>query len=426
MVLREPFSIHSLQSRCGCPPQLTNRTDKVHPSVGLAFQPIHSRLFLCLEELLRYSGSPKQIRVTRLMPVLDFGGVESRITLQAEMIDRDRFDYRVCTFWKAGAAAERIRAAGIQVDVLDVDPAVRNPIATKELAAYLRRNPTDILHASISEANFHGAVAGALTGVPIRIVEEVGIPSRGRLGTFVFGQMYGLANRVVGVSKATCKVLLQEGAGEEKVHLIYNCANPSFFTGKPEEIIARPDSPPVEFLAVGRLVPVKNHLNLLRAFRKALNQNPSIRLRIAGEGPLRGDMESLIEELELQNHVQLLGFQSDVRSLLHTSHFFLLPSWSEGCSISLVEAMSSDIVPFGSTADGIGEVMGKLGSDHQIPADDVDGWANALLRASRMTSAERFRIGAAAREIAFRRFSPAVYIGNVSQMYEEMARSILI
>ena len=364
----------------------------------------------------------KPIRVTRLLPVLDFGGVESRVVLQSSMIDREEFDYRVCAFWKPGEAAERIRDAGIEVDVIDVDPAVRNPAATAALARYLRKNPPDILHASISEANFHGAVAGAMTGVPCRIVEEVGIPSRGRLGTFVFGKMYGLAHRVVGVSKATCEVLRQEGAAEEKVRLIYNCANPSFFA---KEMAERPATPPLEFLAVGRLVPVKNHENLLKAFAGVVEAVDEVRLRIAGEGPLREDLQGVIEELELSEHVELLGFRDDVLELLQSSHVFLLPSWSEGCSISLVEAMSSGIIPLGSTADGIGEVMGNLGAEYQMPADDVEGWTKALIRCAKMSAKEREDVGKSAREIAFSRFSPQVYNENVSQMYRELANTRL-
>ncbi len=362
--------------------------------------------------------APEPIRVIRLLPVLDFGGVESRAVLQSELIDRDEFDFRVCTFWKPGQAAERIRAAGVEVDVLDVDPAVRNPRATKALFSYLRRYKPDILHASISEANFHGAIAGALARVPARIVEEVGIPSRGRLGTLVFGNIYRLAHRVVGVSKATCEILSNEGASDEQLELVYNCANPQFFKGEMPE---RPAAPPFNFLAVGRLVEVKNHLNLLRAFRGVVDARPEARLRIAGEGPLRGELEALIEGLELDEHVELLGFREDVEALLGDSHVFLLPSWSEGCSISLVEAMATGICPLGSTAAGIGEVMGELGDGFQIPPDDVDGWTAAMVEMVDMSPEDRRTLGTRARGIAFERFSPKVYNDTVSELYRSLA-----
>ena len=52
----------------------------------------------------------KRPRVIRLIPVLDFGGVESRFVLLSRLIDRSRFDFRVCTFWKDGAAARAVEA----------------------------------------------------------------------------------------------------------------------------------------------------------------------------------------------------------------------------------------------------------------------------------------------------------------------------
>ena len=355
--------------------------------------------------------------IVRLLPVLDFGGVESRVVLQSQMMDRERFDLRVCAFWSDGEAADAIRNAGVPVDILDVDPAVRNPGATVKLAAYLRKHNPDILHASIGEANFHGLIAGTLAQVPHRIVEEVGIPSRSDLGQFVFGHLYRLASRVVGVSRATCRVLRDEGATEQQLELIYNCANPSFFEGP---MPRREEAPPVEFLIVGRLVEVKNQATVLRAFRRVIDDAPQARLRIAGEGELRGELEALVDSLGLREHVEFLGFCDDIKSLLQSSHVFLLPSHSEGCSISLVEAMSSGIVPLGSTADGISEVMGALGEEFQIDAADVEGWREAMLRCATMSDDERRSIGQRAREIAFERFSPNVYIENVATLYRDV------
>jgi glycosyltransferase involved in cell wall biosynthesis len=355
--------------------------------------------------------------------VLDFGGVESRIVLQSAMIDRNTFDFRVCTFWKAGAAADKIQASGIPVDVLNIDPSVRNPLATYRLVKYLRQLQPHILHASISEGIFHGALAGELANIPIKIVEEVGIPNRGRVGRAVYSELYPIVDRVVGVSKATCDILRSEGCPEDRLVLIYNCANPVYFQGPPpQRTIAKERT---EFIAVGRLVEVKNHLNLIRAFAETVKQNPNVRLRIVGDGPLEHDYRRLIEELGMEKHIELLGFRDDIKALLEASDCFLLPSWTEGCSISLVEAMSTGIVPLGSTADGIGEVMGALGARHQIPPDDVSGWTSALLWVASLKASERAIIGATARDIAFQRFSPEVNNRNVTGMYLELMESKL-
>ena len=208
--------------------------------------------------------------------MLDFGGVESRILIQAEEM-RDRVgELRVCTFWKAGAAAERLRGQGIPVDVLGVDPSIRNPRATARLTAYLRKHKPDILHACIGEANWHGLIAGALAGVPVRIVEEVGMPSRSALTRRAFPWLYRLAHRVVGVSQATCDFLAgPDGADPAKVRLVYNAADAAFFEEPPADDRA-PDAP-FRVLAVGRLDPIKNQAMLIRAFGRLCEQVPERR-----------------------------------------------------------------------------------------------------------------------------------------------------
>ena len=49
--------------------------------------------------------------VVRLVPVLDFCGVESIVVLQARLVDRARYDFRVCTFWKKGVVSISFRMA---------------------------------------------------------------------------------------------------------------------------------------------------------------------------------------------------------------------------------------------------------------------------------------------------------------------------
>jgi len=91
-----------------------------------------------------------------------------------------------------------------------------------------------------------------------------------------------------------------------------------------------------------RFVKEKNHLNLIRAVEPILNSNPNIKLYLAGDGKLRGEIISLIEELKLQKSVILLGLidRDDVYNFLENCEIFLMPSISEGLNISFLEAIS--------------------------------------------------------------------------------------
>lgn len=359
----------------------------------------------------------REARLTLLVPVLDFGGVETRIAIQAEQM-RDRVaELRVCTFWKPGATAKRLRSLGVTVDVLDVSPSIRNPRSTLRLARYLREHRPDILHACIGEANWHGLLAGALVRVPVRITEEVGIPTRSALTRRAFPLLYKLAHRIIGVSQATCDFLTeQDGADPAMVRLIHNTADASFFEEPPQD--DRPQSMPFRILTVGRLDPIKNQAMLVRAFARLREQIPKAELHIAGEGPSRNELETLIRSLDLSDHVRLLGFRDDVRELLAEADLFVLPSHSEGFGITLVEAMACEVPVLASKVGGAGEVIGELGDQYLLTPTDETGWTAAMARMFEMPTDVRESLGRECRQLVRDRFSPEAYVAALETLYE--------
>ena len=97
------------------------------------------------------------------------------------------------------------------------------------------------------------------------------------------------------------------------------------------------------WIAIGRLIPQKGYENLLQAFRLLKLIQPNIVLRIIGEGPLRAELEVLIEHLELVNDVILEGNIPFGWQQLYKANAFVLPSVSEGFSGALVEALITGI-----------------------------------------------------------------------------------
>jgi glycosyltransferase involved in cell wall biosynthesis len=363
----------------------------------------------------------RPLHVVRLVPTLDFGGVESRVVLWARRIDRARYAPRVCTFWRFGEAARRVEAEGVPVDHLDVDPSVRNARATRALYRYLRGVRPDVLHASIGEANFHGVLAGRLAAVPRVLVEETGIPGFSPAGRIAFGLAFHAADAVIGVSEATCAYLRGLALGPaDKVKLVRNCADASFFepTSRTAGAAER-----LRILAVGRLHPVKNYDGLLRALRLVVARFPGAHLTIAGDGPARAELEALRAALGLEDHVTFLGFRGDVRPLHAASDLFVLPSHSEGLSVALIEAMASGLAPLVSDRGGSPEVVRGLGREVLLEPDDHEAWAEAILRVAALPPEARVELGARTRAIAAERFSPARYLDALDALYRGPPRS---
>ena len=94
-------------------------------------------------------------------------------------------------------------------------------------------------------------------------------------------------------------------------------------------------------LSIGELIPRKNHEASIRAMRKV--QNDQVKLWIAGKGPLQSQLEELIRSLNLENRVSLIGYRSDIAQLCRAADILCFPTYQEGLSVALMEAMASSL-----------------------------------------------------------------------------------
>ena len=93
------------------------------------------------------------------------------------------------------------------------------------------------------------------------------------------------------------------------------------------------------FLCVGRLIPIKGHVVLLRAFRRVLDERPDARLDIAGRGVLEHGLKDLARELGLADAVRFLGHVTPVQRAIEQSLAVVVPSLGEGFGMVALEAM---------------------------------------------------------------------------------------
>lgn len=358
----------------------------------------------------------------RLVPTLDFGGVESRLQLQGQLA-RDR-GYRmvVCTFGSAGAAARNLREAGVRVDDLAVAPSIRNPRASAALFKHLRRVRPRVLHSSIVEANFHSLVVARAAGVRSLVVEEVGTPTHKWLARQAFRRLYRRADRIVCVSRAISRYVIgTDGAPEDRVRVIHNCAHPRFFPEPRTPPLRRAPGEPFRLLAVGRLHPVKNHATLIDAMALLRARRDDVELDLVGEGPLSDALRSQVAEAGLERCVHILGYRDDIQALLARADAFVLPSLSEGCSISLIEAMASATPCVGSTVDGIHEVLGEeLAAPWTFPHDDAEAMADVLEAIVRLDDPARRALALATQARAYEEFSPSAYMDRLDRLYDDL------
>ncbi len=169
------------------------------------------------------------------------------------------------------------------------------------------------------------------------------------------------ASACVGVSQALVDVLRDWGVPTRKLHVIRNGVDLDRFAPMSQQDararLGLDDSPLL--LAVGNLIELKGHALLIDAVQQLAASQPRLQLAIAGEGPEREALESLIGRHGLAGRVRLLGSvgQADLALWYAAADLFVMPSSREGLPNALLEALACGTPALATAVGGIPEVL---------------------------------------------------------------------
>ena len=241
------------------------------------------------------------------------------------------------------------------------------PMAGDFLAAALRRSvhamhakqPFDLIHAhsalpcgraaELFSRELHIPFVISVHGLDVFGIRQAG-PVWGRWCASKAESVYRSARAVVCISE---KVRNQvHGYADARTVVIYNGVDPQVFAPGTEEY-------PLTVLSVGNLIPIKGHALLLRAFAQASKSVSGCRLEIIGDGPERGTLNQLAQELGVAPQVAFMGRQSRsfVAEAMKRCTLFALPSHYEGLGCVYLETMSSGKPAIGCSGQGIDEII---------------------------------------------------------------------
>ena len=156
----------------------------------------------------------------------------------------------------------------------------------------------------------------------------------GFFGKLVEKLMINLTGRIITVSKKT-KDDLKAMKSSEKSVVIPNGIDFNYISK------ISPSDKKSDIIFAGRLIKEKNVDILIKAVSYVKEKIPDIKCCIIGDGPERGKLEKLVQELAMQNNVEFKGFMKDYNDLISymkSSKVFVLPSTREGFGIVVIEA----------------------------------------------------------------------------------------
>lgn len=316
---------------------------------------------------------PRRLRVAHVALGLDVGGLEKLLVEFARHTDRERFELHLVSMTTRGPLAEDIENEGWPVSALAAAPGFR-PRLVLELARWFRRRQIDVVHAHDEKPCIYGAPAARLAGVRCIVHTRHGPrPQLTRRQAVLVRLASRLTDHFVCVSQDAARLSIEQGVAADRVRTIWNGIDLERFA------YAGPCSNgPIA--AVARLVPEKGLDYLVRAAALAVRECTSLQVEIAGDGPCLPELKRLAARLGVSGRVRFLGPVGDVSGLLARASSFVLPSLSEGLSLTLLEAMARGLPVVATRVGGNCEVVVDGETGLLTPASDPAALAAAILR----------------------------------------------
>jgi len=360
---------------------------------------------------------PARVRVLHVTLNVDHGGMQKVLADIVRHVDKTRFECHVLALRPLGryggeVARDAVLHPGPRMSRLSL-------LRPAALAACIAKLQPDIVHTH-SGVWYKGARAARLAGVQRLVHTEHGRQPESPIARFLDRRATRLTDAVVAVSQPLRTYLCDRlRVPESRIVVIRNGVDTQTFRPiRPSgalrsQLGLRSDQPIVG--SIGRLEPVKGYEVVIEAFGKVCSKtrDDAPVLVIAGDGSARPSLEALIDRLGLRNRVFLLGWRDDALDLYAHFRCFVMGSWSEGTSISLVEAMSCGVPPAVTAVGGNPDVLGPELAQQMAPPGDAGALA---ARIEGLLDGEATRVGRAARGQVEANFG----LARMVQQYEEI------
>ncbi len=252
---------------------------------------------------------------------------------------------------------------------------------------FLNKQPYDIIHCHFGRNGLRGLLLrdiGAIRGKLIVSFHGFDISQYlQKYGDRIYEPMFEAGNLFLPISEHWKQRLIELGCNKDKIvvhRMGIDCGKFSFIPR------GRQPSDRVQIVTIARLVEKKGVEYGIQAVAKLAKVNPKIEYNIVGDGPLREDLQQLIQELEVSDTVKLLGWkqQQEILEILNQAHILLAPSVTskdgdrEGIPVTLMEAMAKGLPVVSTQHSGIPELIENGVSGFLVPERDVDALAEKL------------------------------------------------
>jgi sugar transferase (PEP-CTERM/EpsH1 system associated) len=349
---------------------------------------------------------------------LQAGGTEYGVIKLVNGLDRSLVTSSICSSTPATDVKRLLRT---DVTLHECSRREGNdPGFVRDLVRLFRRERPDIVHTHAWGTLCEGLVAARLARIPHVIHGEHGTlqlkPYQARVQRFAWGRV----DRLLSVSSRLAETMSRTtGFPLDRIQVIRNGVDLSRFAALDRAGARRRLGLPSDVVAIGtagRLVPVKDQALLLEALAQLAGRGLRFIAVIAGDGPLRGELDARAAALGIGDRVQFLGHRPDVEAVYAALDLFVLSSVSEGLSNTILEAMASGLPVVATRVGGADELIEEGTTGFIVPASNAPELAAAIERVVGQPDLLA-RMGAAGRERALDEFALERMLRDYAHVY---------
>lgn len=289
-----------------------------------------------------------RMKIAFLAGTLGRGGAERQLVYMLEALKAEQIESRVLCLTKGEAFEKEIRELG--VDVEWVGGSQNQFLRLGSIIGNIRKRPVDILQSAHFFTNIYTAMAGRILGIHnIGAIRSDMINEIASNGLFSKWQLR-LPQKLIANSQIAIDRAIAKGIRPANISLVRNAVE--IKCG--DQNLSKDEA--ISILFAGRLVPQKRPELFIEMAARSLKELPNKKLRfiIAGDGPLRADLERLALDMGLHGpKFSFLGEMENMSEIYRKANILVLTSEHEGTPNVILEAMAYGLPVVATRVGGI-------------------------------------------------------------------------
>lgn len=370
-------------------------------------------------------GCNKRIRLVHIISSLKIGGAEAVLIDLLRSLPQEKYDHHVIYFHD-GPNRMHIHALGIPVYQVFGCVYLYDPLFWWRLYRLIKYINPDVIQSSLWAASFAARVVSLFVSVPVICTVHAELGHHGHFRNMLDYYTLSYAHAIVAVSEGVAASLVTQvhKTCAQKIVVIKNGIDVFALQQKQEQELKERTALGLSldhFVigAVGRFVPVKLYDQLITACAELTKKYNHVRLVLVGMGPLEGELRAQVRRLGLEQYVVFVVGES-AYGYYPLMDCFVLPSWQEGLSIALLEAMASKRACIVTSIDGI----------HPVIENQVNGMVILPANIPQLVDAIESIIGSESLKVQLGNNARAIVVKNfdfgcVTNSYSNLISSVL-